>query len=82
MLMTNLSYLYLSNSGFAGHISIEISRLKRLKIENLNLATVVQNVSEFKQLYLDGVKTSTQEYGAEALVIMRSEDQCYSYHEK
>ena len=72
-----MSYLYLSNSGFAGHISIEISRLKRLvildlstdslmswssrKIENpINLATLVQNVSEFKQLYVDGVKVSPQ----------------------
>ena len=75
-MLTNLSYLYLSNSGFAGHISIEISRLKRLvildlstdslmswssrKIENPNLATLVQNVSEFKQLYVDGVKVSPQ----------------------
>ena len=70
----NLSYLNLSNAGFAGLIPIEISNLKRLvtldlstspflsvsmlKIENPDLATLVQNFGELKELYLDGVNIS------------------------
>ncbi|XP_050242095.1 receptor-like protein 37 [Quercus robur] len=72
--LMNLSYLNLSNAGFAGQIPIEISNLKRLvtldlstspflsvsmlKIENPDLAMLVRNFSELKELYLDGVNIS------------------------
>jgi hypothetical protein len=74
--LTNLIYLNLSTAGFAEQIPIEISRLTRLvtldlsanyylsisvlKIEKPNLATLVQNLSELKELYLDGVNISAQ----------------------
>ena len=69
--LMNLSYLNLSNAGFSGQIPIEISNLKRLitldlsssslltfsmlKIENPNLATLVESFGEQKELYLDNV---------------------------
>ncbi|XP_030927606.1 receptor-like protein 7 [Quercus lobata] len=72
--LTNLSCLNLSNAGFAGQIPSEISNLNRLvtldlstdsflsnsmlKIEKPNLATLVQNFGELKELYLDGVNIS------------------------
>nr|POF00860.1 receptor-like protein 12 [Quercus suber] len=72
--LMNLSYLNLSNAGFSGQLPIEISNLKRLvtldlstssllsfsmlKLENPNLAKLVQNLSEIKELYLDGVNIS------------------------
>ena len=72
--LMNLSYLNLSNAGFSGQIPVEISNLKRLvtldlstsslssfsmlKLENPNLAKLVQNLSEIKELYLDGVNIS------------------------
>ncbi|KAM4078944.1 hypothetical protein ACB094_09G078200 [Castanea mollissima] len=72
--LMNLSYLNLSNAGFAGQIPIEISNLKRLvtldlstspflsvsmlKIENPDLAMIVRNFSVLKELYLDGVNIS------------------------
>ncbi|XP_065625774.1 receptor-like protein 7 [Quercus suber] len=67
--LMNLSYLNLSNAGFAGLIPIETSNLERLvtldlstvsmlKIENPDLATLVQNFGELKELYLDGVNIS------------------------
>ena len=75
-MLRNLSSFDSSNSGFAGQIPIEISCLTRLvtlnlstdsflritllKIEYPNLAMLVQNVSEFKELYLDGVRVSPQ----------------------
>ena len=75
-MLKNLSSFDLSNSGFAGQIPIETSCLTRLvtlnlstdsflniallKIEHPNLAMLVQNVSEFKELYLDAVKVSPQ----------------------
>ncbi|KAK9985957.1 hypothetical protein SO802_030908 [Lithocarpus litseifolius] len=75
-MLKNLSSLDSSNSGFAGQIPIEISCFTRLvtlnlstdpflsitllKIENPNLAMIVQNVSQFKELYLDGVNVSPQ----------------------
>ncbi|XP_065634430.1 receptor-like protein 6 [Quercus suber] len=68
--LTNLIYLNLSNAGFEGQIPIEISQLTRLvtldlstssllsvsmlKIENPDLAKLVWNFSELKELYLDG----------------------------
>ena len=75
-MLRNLSSFDSSNSGFAGQIPIEISCLTRLvtlnlstdsflritllKIEYPNLAMLVQNVSEFKELYLDAVEVPPQ----------------------
>ncbi|KAL4613946.1 hypothetical protein ACB092_07G019400 [Castanea dentata] len=72
--LTNLFYLNLSNSGFAGQIPSEISNLKRLvtldlstylllsysmlEIKKPNLATLIKNFGELKELYLDGVNIS------------------------
>ena len=83
--LTNLSYLNLSNAGFADQIPIEISSLTRLvtldlstssllsfsllKIKNPDLATLVQNLSELKELYLDGVNISTRERVVSGLII-------------
>ncbi|KAF5179323.1 Receptor-like protein [Thalictrum thalictroides] len=70
----NLTHLNLSNSGFTGQVPVGISRLKRLvlldlsilfatrnynlKLENPNLRTLVRNLSELSELYLDGVNIS------------------------
>ncbi|KAK1562555.1 hypothetical protein Q3G72_013971 [Acer saccharum] len=72
--LTNLTYLNLSNAGFAGQIPIEISNLARLdsldlstlsllgsgllKLENPNLKVLVQNLTVLRELYLDGVNIS------------------------
>ncbi|KAK3444982.1 hypothetical protein EUGRSUZ_A00577 [Eucalyptus grandis] len=72
--LTNLVYLNLSNAGFAGQVPIGISRLTRLvtldvsliylpgftslKLENPNLKMLVGNLSELRELYLDGVNVS------------------------
>ncbi|XP_059461896.1 receptor-like protein 6 [Corylus avellana] len=70
--LANLSYLNLSNVGFAGQIPIAISRLTRLvtldlstdyyifqlKLENPNLRVLIQNLSELIELNLDGVLIS------------------------
>ncbi|KAK4582392.1 hypothetical protein RGQ29_025533 [Quercus rubra] len=72
--LMNLSCLNLANAGFAGQIPSEISNLNRLvtldlstsrffsismlKVEKPNLATLVQNFGELKELYLDGVNIS------------------------
>ncbi|KAK7845283.1 receptor-like protein 6, partial [Quercus suber] len=76
--LKNLSYLNLSNACFAGQIPNAISSLTRLvtldlstnyfladstlKLEDPNLAMLVQNLSELKELYLDGVTISVQGY--------------------
>ncbi|KAL2484848.1 receptor like protein 7 [Abeliophyllum distichum] len=71
--LTSLTYLNLSNAGFVGQIPIEVSRMARLvtldlstifpefeplKLENPNLKTLVQNLKELRELYLDGVDIS------------------------
>ncbi|XP_030466030.1 receptor like protein 22-like isoform X1 [Syzygium oleosum] len=72
--LTNLVFLNLSNAGFAGQVPIGISRLTRLvtldvsliyfpgltslKLENPNLKMLVGNLSELRELYLDGVNVS------------------------
>ncbi|XP_075637130.1 receptor like protein 24-like [Castanea sativa] len=72
--LSNLRNLNLSNAGFAGQVPNAISRLTRLvtldlstlsslsdntlKLEDPNLAKLVQNLSEIKELYLDGVNIS------------------------
>ncbi|KAM3689880.1 hypothetical protein ACJW31_09G079000 [Castanea mollissima] len=71
---SNSRLFNLSNAGFSGQILTEISNLKRLvtldlstssllsfsvlKLENPNLAKLVQNLAEIKELYLDGVNIS------------------------
>ncbi|KAL2509961.1 receptor like protein 7 [Forsythia ovata] len=71
--LTSLTYLNLSNAGFVGQIPIEVSRMTRLvtldlstlfpgfeslKLENPNLKTLVQNLKELRELYLDSVNIS------------------------
>ena len=72
----NLIYLNLSEAEFYGQIPIEISGLTRLvtidfsnpyyfdsgmlKLENPNLRMMVQNLTELRELYLDGVNISAQ----------------------
>ncbi|XP_031277396.1 receptor-like protein 6 [Pistacia vera] len=72
--LTNLTYLNLSNAGFAGQIPSSISGMTKLvtldlssltfvgdsllKLENPNLRVLVQNLTELRELYLDGVNIS------------------------
>ncbi|KAJ0027800.1 hypothetical protein Pint_34909 [Pistacia integerrima] len=72
--LTNLTYLNLSNAGFAGQIPSSISGMTKLvtldlssltfvgdsllKLENPNLSTFLQNFTEIRELYLDGVNIS------------------------
>lgn len=74
--LSNLSYLNLSNAGFAGQIPGAISNMTRLvtldlstfsllltsllKLENPDLRMLVKNLPEIKELYLDGVNVSAQ----------------------
>ncbi|CAN0865170.1 Receptor-like protein 9DC3 [Linum grandiflorum] len=68
--LTNLRYLELSSSGFFGQIPAAISKLtslisldlshQNLKVENPNLALLVQNLTHLTQLSLDEVDLSTQ----------------------
>nr|AAK58682.1 verticillium wilt disease resistance protein [Solanum lycopersicum] len=74
--LTNLKYLNLSNAGFVGQIPITLSRLTRLvtldlstilpffdqplKLENPNLSHFIENSTELRELYLDGVDLSSQ----------------------
>ncbi|KAK2972085.1 hypothetical protein RJ640_010248 [Escallonia rubra] len=76
--LASLTHLNLSNSGFAGQIPIELSRLTRLVtldlstlyfpgvrsllLQNPDLAMLVQNMTELTQLYLDGVNISARGY--------------------
>ncbi|KAI3759896.1 hypothetical protein L1987_50281 [Smallanthus sonchifolius] len=72
----SLKYLNLSNSGFSGQIPRELSQLSRLEVLDLsslfsygirslrlekpNLATLVQNFTKLRGLYLDNVNISSQ----------------------
>ncbi|KAL8262336.1 hypothetical protein R6Q59_026385 [Mikania micrantha] len=72
----NLLNLNLSNSAFSGQIPGELSQLTRLetldlsslfsfgthslRLENPNLATLIQNFTKLKGLYLDNVNISSQ----------------------
>nr|AAP20228.1 resistance protein SlVe1 precursor [Solanum lycopersicoides]AAP20229.1 resistance protein SlVe1 precursor [Solanum lycopersicoides] len=74
--LTNLKYLNLSNAGFVGQIPMMLSRLTRLvtldlstlfpdfdqplKLENPNLRHFIENSTELRELYLDGVDLSAQ----------------------
>ncbi|KAG4936915.1 hypothetical protein AAZX31_18G185400 [Glycine max] len=74
--LKNLTYLNLSHAGFVGQIPTEISYLARLvtldissvsylygqplKLENIDLQMLVQNLTMLRQLYMDGVIVTTQ----------------------
>lgn len=74
--LTNLKSLNLSNAGFVGQIPMMLSRLTRLvtldlstlfpdidqplKLENPNLSHFIENSTELRELYLDGVDLSAQ----------------------
>ncbi|KAG4922164.1 hypothetical protein JHK86_050977 [Glycine max] len=74
--LKNLTYLNLSQAGFVGQIPTEISYLARLvtldissvsylygqplKLENIDLQMLVQNLTLLRQLYMDGVIVTTQ----------------------
>ncbi|KAJ1416245.1 Leucine-rich repeat [Sesbania bispinosa] len=73
--LNNLRCLNLSNAGFEGQIPIEISYLTKLatldlsstftsqhalKLEKPNIAMLVQNFTEIKELYLDGIAISVK----------------------
>ncbi|GAV73583.1 LRR_1 domain-containing protein/LRR_4 domain-containing protein/LRR_8 domain-containing protein [Cephalotus follicularis] len=74
-MLANLSYLNLSNAGFAGQIPIEISNLTRLvtldlstlyfsgsalRLANPDLMMLVENLSELRELLLDTVNISAR----------------------
>ncbi|TKY65793.1 Receptor protein 12 [Spatholobus suberectus] len=74
--LKNLTYLNLSYAGFVGQIPKEISYLTRLvtldlssvsylygqslKLKNLDLQMLVQNLTLIRQLYMDGVSVTAQ----------------------
>ncbi|XP_028794932.1 receptor-like protein 6 [Neltuma alba] len=74
--LKSLTSLNLSNAGFVEQIPMEIAQLTRLtildlstsyylgvsslKLENPNLVTLVQNLSEVRELYLDGINIALQ----------------------
>ncbi|XP_047169444.1 receptor-like protein 41 [Vigna umbellata] len=73
--LKNLRHLNLSNAGFEGQIPIEISYLIKLetldlsstvtskhglKLETPNIAMLVQNFTEIKELHLDGIAISAK----------------------
>ncbi|CDP13063.1 unnamed protein product [Coffea canephora] len=73
--LANLTYLNLSDAGFVGQIPRDFARMSRLvtldlsthfrgfqqlEMENPNLQTLIQNLMELQELYLDGVNISAQ----------------------
>ncbi|KAL2626799.1 hypothetical protein GLYMA_07G153200v4 [Glycine max] len=74
--LKRLTYLNLSHAGFVGQIPIEISYLtwlvtldissvsylygQPLKLENIDLQMLVQNLTMIRQLYMNGVSVSAQ----------------------
>ncbi|CAA6654726.1 unnamed protein product [Spirodela intermedia] len=72
--LTNLTHLNLSDSGFSGQIPVGISRLRTLvsldlsapglcsssslTLQDPDLPTLIRNLSNLRQLYLDGVNIS------------------------
>ncbi|KAL9428744.1 hypothetical protein AB3S75_030683 [Citrus x aurantiifolia] len=74
--LSRLSYLNLSNAGFAGQIPTEISNMIKLvtldlstfpllgtsllKLEKPDLRMLVKNLNQIKELYLDGVNVSVR----------------------
>ncbi|XP_039173141.1 receptor-like protein 6 [Eucalyptus grandis] len=63
--LSRLAHLNLSNAGFTGHIPVELSRLTKLrtldlswtwlKLEKPNLRSLIRDLGELRELYLDGV---------------------------
>lgn len=73
--LANLTYLNLSDAGFGGQIPRDLASMSRLvtldlstrfpgvqplEMENPNLETLIQNLTELQGLYLDGVNISAQ----------------------
>ncbi|KAK3444856.1 hypothetical protein EUGRSUZ_A00698, partial [Eucalyptus grandis] len=74
--LSHLAHLNLSNARFAGQIPVELSRLKNLrtldlsliyypsepllKFEKPNLGSVIGDLGELRELYLDGVNVSAE----------------------
>ncbi|KAF8042109.1 hypothetical protein BT93_A0650 [Corymbia citriodora subsp. variegata] len=74
--LTGLVYLNLSNARFSGQIPIELAHLRKLsildlsllffpgtdtlKLKNPNLKTLIGNITELRQLHLDGVDLSSE----------------------
>ncbi|KAM5559172.1 receptor-like protein 7 [Rosa sericea] len=72
--LANLRYLNLSGADFSGQIPIEVARLTRLvvldlsmyysggelKLENPNLGTLIQNLTELTDLNLNGLNLSAE----------------------
>ncbi|XP_056172659.1 receptor-like protein 7 [Syzygium oleosum] len=74
--LSGLVYLNLSNAGFSGQIPIELARLRKLsildlsllyfrgtdtlKLKNPNLKTLIRNLTELRQLHLDGIDLSSE----------------------
>lgn len=71
--LLNLRYLNLADSGYQGQIPIEISHLRRLVVLDLssnqayslkpgipNLHMLIHNLTQLRELYLDGVHISEQ----------------------
>ncbi|KAG6404598.1 hypothetical protein SASPL_136848 [Salvia splendens] len=72
--LTYLTHLNLSNAGFVGQVPSEILSLTRLasldisdiygnhpSLEQQNLEMIVQNLSELRELYLDGVNITSSD---------------------
>ncbi|KAJ0979382.1 hypothetical protein J5N97_014856 [Dioscorea zingiberensis] len=72
--LANLTHLNLSGSGFSGQVPVGISRLKKLisldlshnygvssslKLEKPDLGMLIKDLSNLKELYLDGVNVSS-----------------------
>ncbi|KAG8377012.1 hypothetical protein BUALT_Bualt09G0123900 [Buddleja alternifolia] len=73
--LTYLSYLNLSNSGFSGQISFDLSNLTRLvvldlsspyspslSIENSDIGRLIHSFTSLRELYLNGVNISAKGY--------------------
>ncbi|KAM5559134.1 hypothetical protein ABKV19_020662 [Rosa sericea] len=70
--LANLRYLNLSGAEFSGQIPIEVAGLTRLKVldlssehvglklENPNLGTLIQNLTELTELYLEQIDLSAE----------------------
>ncbi|KNA17824.1 hypothetical protein SOVF_076430 [Spinacia oleracea] len=67
--LSSLTYLNLSNTKFSGQVPIEISQLVKLNVldisgcyrlymEKPNLATIIRNLTNIRELYLDYVNNS------------------------
>ncbi|XXG72722.1 hypothetical protein AAC387_Pa07g1757 [Persea americana] len=78
--LTNLTHLNLSESIFTGQIPLEISRLTKLisldlslirlnEVKNPNLTTIIQNLANLQELFLDWISFSEEKGGKWAQAI-------------